>query len=415
MASIEKRPTKRGKVHWRVRWRTGGGRDGEWDGETFKDDNQAIRFRALVDLSGQEYPPPEMLKAHGFEFLIPAGSPVRHERYAQEGVSEPVLIEPYARKYVSKLRKASQESKRKYIERLERHVFPVLGQRPASDVTRGEMGEWQDGLRKSDGSLLRPKTIANIRGEVLYPMFDAMCRTGDYGEPPIRFDNPLHGLDLPNGAPFVREILESEENARIFLECAYEIDPEAGDLLTTKLGGGFRWGEVAAIPCRAVLIPKGTVAVRQVLFREGNQWFLRPYPKTPEGFREIPLPEPVMNMLAIRCENLRPTDFVFRAPEGNFWRYSQFYDGRWAKIRELYEAKTGVRLQMYSLRHSILTLLGSSNIDLNTLRVVAGHKKVSTTFNFYIHPTTRHFAHVRAVTSSFVAGRETAGGQTEAS
>jgi hypothetical protein len=198
----------------------------------------------------------------------------------------PVLFEPYGRQWVSKLIKPSRETKRKYIERLERYVFPVLGGRPAAGITRGEMRAWQAGLRKEDGSPLAPKTIANIRGETLYPMFETMCSPGDDGEPPLRSYNPLRGLDLPTGEKYLREILETREQATIFLETAYEVDAEAGDLLATKLAGGFRWGEVAAIPSRAVSTIRGTIEVRQVLVQEDHRWYVRPKPKTPDGFRQ---------------------------------------------------------------------------------------------------------------------------------
>jgi site-specific recombinase XerD len=98
---------------------------------------------------------------------------------------------------------------------------------------------------------------------------------------------------------------------------------------------------------------------------------------------------------------------VFTAPEGNHWRYSQFYDGRWEKIRDRYKEKTGVRLQMYGLRHSILTLLGSNDVDLVALRLMAGHKKFTTTYDLYVHTTRRHYPAVKATTATFLEGLPT--------
>jgi integrase len=407
MAWVEKRPTKKKSVvRWRVKWREGGRRGSFEDGRTFDSDTEARAFKALVDLSGQHFPPDELLSRHGFAYLVTA-QPAPAAEAVPEGQFDPstVLFEPYAVSFVEGLTRPSKESKRKYLERLERHVFPVLGQRPVSAITRREMRAWQGGLVKPNGEPLGRKTIANLRGESMFPIFEASCLPGEDGEPPLRSYNPLRGLDLPTVThPFVREILETEDEAALFLRIAYELYPDAADLLVTLLAGGFRWGEGAAITKRSVDERRGTVAVRWVLVREGNQWSLRPGPKTEDGFRQIPLPDRVMAMLLARCENLKPNDFVFTAPGGNFWRYAQFYDGRWAKIRDRYQAETGVWITMYGLRHSVLTYLGESDIDLVALRLMAGHKHFTTTYNLYIHTTRKHHPAVKASTSAFLRG-----------
>src|ERR687895_1443914 len=57
MASIEKRTSKVGRtITWRVKWRTGGTRDGAWDGETCDDLKTARRFKALVEAAGEQRP-----------------------------------------------------------------------------------------------------------------------------------------------------------------------------------------------------------------------------------------------------------------------------------------------------------------------------------------------------------------------
>ena len=57
MASIEKRTSKVGRTTtWRVRWRTGGAREGAWDGETCDDLTTARHFKALVEAAGGQRP-----------------------------------------------------------------------------------------------------------------------------------------------------------------------------------------------------------------------------------------------------------------------------------------------------------------------------------------------------------------------
>ena len=202
--------------------------------------------------------------------------------------------------------------------------WSVLRDRPLVGITRRVMREWQQGLVGT----LSPKTIANVRGEVLFPMFDESCLPGEDDEPPVRRYNPLRGLALPERIEVRRDIIESDDEARVFIDAAYEVDPEAAELLLTKLATGMRWGEIAGLPVRAVHVGRETVSIQQVVVREYHTWVVRLKPKTKDGYRELPVPHQVLTILRRRCETRDGSAFVFTAPEGNFWRYSQFYDGR---------------------------------------------------------------------------------------
>lgn len=56
MASVLRRPGKTGTVRWRVRWREGGGRDGQSDGETCDTLATARKFKGLVEAEGDRRP-----------------------------------------------------------------------------------------------------------------------------------------------------------------------------------------------------------------------------------------------------------------------------------------------------------------------------------------------------------------------
>lgn len=404
MATIERRPRKDGKtIRWRVKWRTAG--TGNWDGEQFDRNSDARRFKALVEANGHRRPPTEQLIEHGFEDLAPAPAPAPAEPPARTTFRE------YALAWLETLVKPSVETKRKYRERLEKHVFPTLGDLPIDAITRRVMREWQSGLM--DGGLSR-KTVANIRGESVYPIFRAACLPGEDEEPPLRTYNPLDGLALPDGPRFERDILETPDDAALFLTAAYEVDPEAGDLLLTKLATGLRWGEVAAIPPDAVRARLGTIEIRQVLRKVNRQWVVEPKPKTKKGYRQVPLHPLVMEVVRRRAE-VPGRQFVFVAPRGNHWRYEDFYDWRWVKIRNLAESR-GLRghMTMHGLRHSLLTLLANEGLDLAALTHVAGHAQVSTTMDVYVHNTTTHHEPVRRIVGGFLTAGIQAGEQQRA-
>ena len=63
---------KGGKItRYRVKWRTGGTRDGAWDGTTFDAHTDAKQFKALVEVHGHQWPPVEVLIAKGLAYLVP--------------------------------------------------------------------------------------------------------------------------------------------------------------------------------------------------------------------------------------------------------------------------------------------------------------------------------------------------------
>ncbi|MFF0467632.1 tyrosine-type recombinase/integrase [Micromonospora zamorensis] len=402
MATIEKRPSKDGKtIRWRVKWRTGG--SGPWDGEQFDRNGDAKRFKALVEAHNHNRPPAEQLVEHSFGYLVPGHAPAPEEPAV-------MTFREYALAWLETLTKPSVETKRKYLERLEKHVFPRLGDLPMDKITRRVMREWQTALLATD---LSRKTIANIRGESVFPIFRASCRPGEDEEPPLRSYNPLDGLALPDGPRFERDILETPEDAAILLTAAYEVDPEAADLILTALATGLRWGEVAALTPEAVQPHAGTVEVRQVLRKVNRQWVVDPKPKTKSGYRKVPVDPRVMEMLRRRAAS--GMAFLFVAPRGNHWRYEDFYEWRWVKIRKLAESR-GLRghITMHGLRHSLLTLLANEGLELSSLTHVAGHRQVSTTMDVYVHSTRTHHEPVRRIVGGFLEAGIRAGEEQRA-
>jgi integrase len=321
MASIETRKSKNGKTtSYRVKWRTGG--TGAQDGTTFDAHTDAKQFKALVEVYGHQWPPADVLIAKGFAYLVPGAvvSPAPAEQ------APPVVtFEAFALEYLERLVKPNPETRRKYLERLRVHVFPVIGERPLMEITRREMRLWQEGLLAKG---LSAKTIQNIRGETVSPIFEAACLPGEDDEPPQRTYNPLKGLKLPERNRPEREIVEDQQEAGLVIEAAYEVDPSAAELLLMLLATGMRWGEAAGLPVRAVNTDRGTISIMQVLRKENHRWKVIARPKTKDGYREIPIPPQVMRVVEARCGGKGRDAFVFTAPMGGHWRYEVFYDDR---------------------------------------------------------------------------------------
>src|SRR3954447_5790471 len=101
MASIETRKTKGKITRYRVKWRTGGARDGAWDGTTFDAHADAKQFKALVEVHGHQWPPAEILIAKGFAYLVP-GAVVKPAPLVREEPLPVVTFEAFALEYIER-------------------------------------------------------------------------------------------------------------------------------------------------------------------------------------------------------------------------------------------------------------------------------------------------------------------------
>src|SRR5690349_5347285 len=139
MASIDKRVSKSGAITYRVRWREGGTREGEWQCASFPPParkRDAELFKARVDACGQHWPADATgsvsapgvitLKALADEYLADRDKRVRSDRTAAD----------YRRDYTN------------WIE-------PTFGKDTMIDtITKKDVKAWVDGM--ADGTITRP-------------------------------------------------------------------------------------------------------------------------------------------------------------------------------------------------------------------------------------------------------------------
>lgn len=104
MASIENRRTKNKITRYRVKWRTGGTREGAQDGATFDAHSDAKRFKALVEAHGHQWPPAEVLLAQGFAHLA-LGTIVMLAAPVENDIPVTATFESFAIEYVERLRR----------------------------------------------------------------------------------------------------------------------------------------------------------------------------------------------------------------------------------------------------------------------------------------------------------------------
>jgi hypothetical protein len=74
-----------------------------------------------------------------------------------------------------------------------------------------------------------------------------------------------------------------------------------------------------------------------------------------------------------------------------------------ARTLTLHPTGLGKRMTLHGLRHSMLTHLASEGIDLGALNLMAGHKRILTTYDIYVHATNKHHPAVRELIEPFAA------------
>lgn len=114
MATIEPRKLKNNRTSYRVKWRTGGTRQGDWDGTTLSEFAEAKRYKGLVDSNGDHRPTDQQLRDCGFEYLLSEKTGVDDGDGSGRTMptEEPpkVLLETYATRYVENLIRPNRET-----------------------------------------------------------------------------------------------------------------------------------------------------------------------------------------------------------------------------------------------------------------------------------------------------------------
>ncbi|NJP66530.1 N-terminal phage integrase SAM-like domain-containing protein [Streptomyces spiramenti] len=173
MAYIKTNARLSGDPSFTVLWRAGGTRTGSWCRETFDDEDQAKRFRNLVNGHGQQWPP-GWVKGEGF---VEPGEPPMPD-------SEKFAL--YAHAYVGLLTDISEHTRTNYTRFIDNHLSPWFGELSVSDrghrITRDHISRWvldlqagRPGPQHPPGTTRRPyspKTIANLHG-LLFSVFQS--------------------------------------------------------------------------------------------------------------------------------------------------------------------------------------------------------------------------------------------------
>jgi integrase len=154
---------------------------------------------------------------------------------------------------------------------------------------------------------------------------------------------------------------------------------------------GLRWGEVFGLRVGQLDILKTrTLTVTEIVTRDERGRPVVGPPKSAAGNRTMSMPQLLVDVLAEHLARFgltadAPDSYVFPAPGGGAWPYSNFRRRFWLPA----VARAGLDgLGFHDLRRMAATAFVGENVDLKTAQIRLGHSDPRLTLAVYAQATT---------------------------
>jgi integrase len=399
MAYVKPSINKDGVVtSYRVRWRLGGSRDGDWQAERFDGDEAGAEaaevFCQAVNENHQQWPPGWV---KGVGYIDPTA-----------GIEDAYLFRNYAREVIKNKTGVEERYRNDCMRELETYLLPTFGTcdvRSTEHFSKATVAAWVNKMaqtyvwRGSKRKLMSPKTLKNI-----FALLSSVLADAVQAEPPLRERNPCRLVRLPRTDD--DGVLDGERSEAMEFMTPQEVGglvacftrPEDQVLVRLAYGTGLRWGEITALAARHLSNPStGVFEVRVV-----RAWKFRPkthpkpgfylgVPKSKASRRTVDISAGLwQELLGHGLAGLDDDALLFHNGHGQRLVYSTFYD-RWvaavtaAKERGLMpEWKYPT---FHDLRHSHVAALLSDRHSLTYIQRRLGHESIKTTSDRYGHLT----------------------------
>ena len=243
---------------------------------------------------------------------------------------------------------------------------------------------------RSDGKGgLSKKAVTNIRGVLSSALKYAV-------ENELLYDNVIERSRMPIFDKQVfAPIIYTSEQIKTLLSYAEETKSKACLFLFLEMFTGARKGELLALTWDNVDFDNNTIHIcRNRTGSKKEVLNVLTSPKTKNGFRTIPLPPKVMNMLKAEYEQQQQNklllgqhyvtydyDYVIRKEDGSIYNPNSIN-----RIINKMTDKLGLpHCRVHDYRHTVASILFESGAGLSDVTVQLGHGQTSTTERIYIH------------------------------
>ena len=243
---------------------------------------------------------------------------------------------------------------------------------------------------RSDGKGgLSKKAVTNIRGVLSSALKYAV-------ENELLYDNVIERSRMPIFDKQVfAPIIYTSEQIKTLLSYAEETKSKACLFLFLEMFTGARKGELLALTWDNVDFDNDTIHIcRNRTGSKKEVLNVLTSPKTKNGFRTIPLPPKVMNMLKAEYEQQQQKklllgqhyvtydyDYVIRKEDGSIYNPNSIN----RIINKMTDKLSLPHCRVHDYRHTVASILFESGAGLSDVTVQLGHGQTSTTERIYIH------------------------------
>lgn len=293
-----------------------------------------------------------------------------------------------------------------YHEKLNIYILPIIGTKKMRDIRDIHLQQLLNDLAGKSTS-----TVAKVR-MILQAMFHQAVRSRI-----ISYD-PAEDITMPRTVEGEKRPITEAERAAVYAVAKWH---RSGLWVMTLLRCGLRPGETVPLKWKDIDIDGGWIHVHTAL--ESGADNIKET-KTIAGFRDVPIPEDLLAMLA--AQQGQPEEYVFTQvlPQNKGKRHTKdSLASYWASFKrelDLYMAKEKYRdeieekgikavlyrnqilkhglpeydedhpispLTPYCFRHTYATDLQEAGVPLNIAKASMGHSDISVTANIYTHTT----------------------------
>lgn len=309
-------------------------------------------------------------------------------------INKEMFSVPKSITFVDRCYKYYEDKKGEYAEttlyssaNIIRHrIEPYWKSTPLSEIT---VSKYQDFVNYIYGdknieknTKKRIKDICNAVLRECHRRMEIKIKITDFIRTPKVIDPDI--IDI-YGIDEIKYILEESKN----YNKTFEI------ILNLYIFGGMRIGEICGLTWDDVDFDNNRILIRNNLVytkKDGKMKFVMRTTKTQSGIREIALPKHVINILKnekvrqniLKLKGLKKKkeyDTVCLSTSNTYYNPSSF--------RRSYKAfieKIGLDYKKpHALRHSHVSMLVNSNVDIKTIQHRIGHANIGTTLNTYSH------------------------------
>jgi integrase len=143
------------------------------------------------------------------------------------------------------------------------------------------------------------------------------------------------------------------------------------------LNTGLRAGELWGLKLKDINWDRKLINIQ----RQFNRTSKKLGPTKGKDSRKVPCNDDLLKELRLICESLDLDDFIFTNTKGTPICHNNFR----SRIFALDNIESKVRkIRFHDLRHTALTIMVDSGVNIKTVQFIAGHKDITTTMK-YVH------------------------------